>query len=229
MTETFLDSIQFQPDYENLIKRLRLRPGSPMLEDFSAFFDEIVEIARPKVYYKVAFTDENDSNSVVIDGIRFESRVLCVNLAEVHRIFAYLATCGVELEAHRAGETDILRQYWADAVMEAALQAAMLALREDMSLRYQVGKTSGMNPGSLPDWPISQQKPFFELLGETANRTGVRLTESMLMVPAKSTTGLFFETESDFVNCQLCPRKSCPNRRAGYDQDLYEARYDNPG
>ena len=228
MTETYLDTIQFQPDYENLTKRLRLRPGSPMFEDFNAFFDETVKIARPKVFYKVAFTDGNDSNSVVIDGIRFESRVLCVNLAEVHRVFAYLATCGVELAEQRARETDILRQFWADALMEAALQSAMGVLREDMITRYQVGKTSAMNPGSLPDWPISQQKPFFELLGTTANRTGVRLTESMLMVPAKSTTGLFFETESEFVNCQLCPRKNCPNRRAGYNQDLYGARYNNP-
>jgi len=46
-----------------------------------------------------------------------------------------------------------------------------------------------------------------------------------LMVPAKSTTGLFFETESGFVNCQLCPRQTCLNRRAGYKPDLYDTRY----
>ena len=228
MTETLLDSIHFQPDYEDLARRLHLRPGSSNLEDFAEFCDEMVSIGRPKAFYKVAFIEANDSSSVVIDGIRFDSRVLCVNLAEVHRVFVYLATCGEELAERRANEMDILRQFWADAVMEAALKAAMSELQKDMTARYQVSKTASMNPGSLTDWPITQQKPFFELLGAAANRTGVRLTESMLMVPAKSTTGLYFETDRDFVNCQLCPRRTCPNRRAGYDPDLYDSRYKRP-
>ena len=225
MTETFLDAIPFQPDIETIASRLHLRPGSPNLEEFTIFLEEMAEIARPKAFYKVAFIEANDLSSVLIDGVRFDSRVLCVNLADVHRVFVYLATCGHELAERRAVEKDILRQFWADAVMEAALQAAMAALKEDLKSRYQVGKTSTMNPGSLPDWPITQQQPFFELLGTTAHLTGVHLTDSMLMVPAKSTTGLFFETESDFINCQLCPRQTCPNRRAGYKPDLYDSRY----
>jgi hypothetical protein len=226
--ETFLDAIEFQPDFEALARRLHLSPGSSNLDDFTVFFNEMAAIARPKAFYKVAFIEANDSNSVLIDGIRFDSRVLCVNLAEVHRVFAYMATCGQELAERRAGENDILRQFWSDAVMEAALHTAMARLKDDLKARYQVGKTSAMNPGSLPDWPITQQRPFFDLLGAAASRTGVRLTESMLMVPAKSTTGLFFETESDFVNCQLCPRQTCPNRRAGYKPDLFNSRYKQP-
>jgi len=225
MTETFLDAIQFQPDFEALTRRLHLRPGNPNLEDFTIFLEELAEVARPKAFYKLAFIEANDSSSVLIEGIRFDSRVLCVNLADVHRVFVYLATCGQELAEKRAEEKDILRQFWADTVMEAALQAAMVALKEDLRSRFQVGKTSTMNPGSLPDWPITQQQPFFELLGAAANRTGVSLTESMLMVPAKSTTGLFFETESDFINCQLCPRQTCPNRRAGFKPDLFDSKY----
>ncbi len=225
MTETFLDAIQFQPGFEALTRRLHLRPGSPNLEDFTIFLEEMVGIARPKAFYKLAFIEANDTSSVLIDGVRFDSRVLCVNLADVHRVFVYLATCGRELAEKRAEEKDILRQFWADAVMEAALQAAMTALKEDLRSRFLVVKTSTINPGSLPDWPITQQQPFFELLGAAANLTGVFLTESMLMVPAKSTTGLFFETESDFINCQLCPRQTCPNRRAGYKPDLYNSKY----
>jgi hypothetical protein len=151
--------------------------------------------------------------------------VLCVNLSEVHRVFPYLATCGVELAERRASEDDILRQFWADAIMEAALQSAVQAFAADLSARFGAGKLAAMNPGSLPDWPLSQQAPFFELLGPGARRTGVTLSETMLMQPAKSVSGLFFETESGFVNCQLCPRRACPNRRADYDRDLSDKKY----
>ena len=228
MTEIFLDPIHFKPDYEALTKRLHLRPGNANLTDFSEFFEEMVAIGRPKAFYRLSFIEANDSNSVQINGIRFDSRVLCVNLAEVHRVFVYVATCGEELAERRASEKDILRQFWADAVMEAALQAAIAELKQDMTARYQVSKTAAMNPGSLSDWPITQQKPFFELLGASAKRTGVRLTESMLMIPAKSTTGLYFETEGNYINCQLCPRQTCPNRRAGYNSKLYDSRYKQP-
>ncbi len=228
MEEVFLDSIPFKPDFESLTRRLHLKSGSPHLEDFSILFNEMAEIARPKAFYKVSFIDESEADSIVINGVCFHSRVLCVNLADVHRVFAYVATCGREIADKRAGETDILSQFWADAVMESALQAAMAAMMEDMNGRYQLAKTSAMNPGSLPDWPITQQRAFFDLLGSSADRTGVRLLDSMLMTPSKSTTGIIFETESNFVNCQLCPRRTCPNRRAGYNPELFDTKYRQP-
>jgi hypothetical protein len=40
------------------------------------------------------------------------------------------------------------------------------------------------------------------------------------MIPRQSVSGLLFETEKDFVNCLLCPRDTCPNRRAPYDPAL---------
>jgi predicted transcriptional regulator len=53
----------------------------------------------------------------------------------------------------------------------------------------------------------------------------VRLTESFLMLPTKTVSGIFFPTEATFESCQLCPREECPNRRAPYEQALYESHY----
>jgi len=53
----------------------------------------------------------------------------------------------------------------------------------------------------------------------------VTLTDSFIMVPLKSASGLLFPTESTYENCQLCPREACPNRRMPYDPMLYESRY----
>jgi len=224
MDEFFLQHIVFVPDMAALTKRLRVRDDA-LLEDLRAFTAQMQEIARPKVFYRVSFIEQRAADHLLIDAVKLNSRVLCVNLGEVHRVFPFLATCGVELAEFRAQESDILREFWADAIMEAALQAAVQAFTTDLNARFGVGKLASMNPGSLPDWPITQQAPFFELLGPGARQTGVTLTESMLMQPAKSVSGLYFETETGFVNCQLCPRVSCPNRRAEFDAGLREQKY----
>jgi hypothetical protein len=82
-----------------------------------------------------------------------------------------------------------------------------------------------MNPGSLADWPIGQQVPLFSLLGDTERAVGVRLSSSLLMIPRKSVSGFQFPSEETFASCQLCPRSVCPNRRAPYDNALFEEKY----
>ncbi len=224
MEEFFLSNIDFEPDLDALAKRLRVRDEEAR-EDLRTFVEELRQIARPKGFYRAARVDRRGAGSVMIDQVQLTSQILCVNLGEVQRVFPYLATCGVELAERRAWEEDILHQFWADAIMETALHAAVLALMEHLVSHFGVGKTSAMNPGSLPDWPLTQQAPFFQLLGPNAGQTGVILMESMLMQPAKSVSGLFFETESGFINCQLCPRRGCPNRRAEFDPDLSHQKY----
>ena len=83
-----------------------------------------------------------------------------------------------------------------------------------------------MNPGSLEDWPIQQQTQVFELLGDPLRDVGVRLTDSFLMVPIKSVSGIRYPTETSFESCQLCPREKCTGRRAPYDPELWRKRYE---
>ena len=82
-----------------------------------------------------------------------------------------------------------------------------------------------MAPGSLADWPITQQQQLFSLFGDVEAKIGVRLTDSFLMLPMKSVSGVYFPTETSFESCRLCPRKVCPGRRAPYDPKLWEERY----
>jgi hypothetical protein len=47
---------------------------------------------------------------------------------------------------------------------------------------------------------------------------GVRLTDSLVMVPRKSVSGLFYPSETTFLHCMLCPRKGCKSRKAAFDE-----------
>ncbi len=228
MNHHIIDAIPFQPELADLARRLRVKENSPYLADLQRLRDEAECIARPKAVYKVAFIDARNGDDVIVDGVTLTSRVLRVNLDHVQRVFPYVATCGVELDAWAHAQDDMLFRYWADVIKEMAVRVAMQVAFEAMTARYGLGKTAVMSPGSLADWPLPQQQPLFTILGDVKAMIGVELTDSFLMIPNKSVSGLRFTTEEDFASCQLCPRENCPGRRMPYDDTLYDRKYRFP-
>lgn len=220
-----MDDIAFEPSLQKLMKKLRAKEGSRSAEQLAALLEEAKAIARPRAMYKVGYVSSRDESSVVIGGVRFRSRILRVNLDNVHRVFPFAVTCGRELHEWMRGKDDLLVRYYADVVSETALRAAAAQLKQHLAKQYGLGRTSTMSPGSLEDWPIQEQRPLFELLGDPEEAIGMRLTDSMLMIPSKSISGIRFPVEKTFESCQLCQRDRCPSRKAPYDEGLYERRY----
>ncbi|MBE0697210.1 MAG: vitamin B12 dependent methionine synthase [Anaerolineaceae bacterium] len=220
-----LDNIPFDPDLPWLFKRLRIKEGSVNHTELGHLIDQARPIGRPKALYQVSYITDRSEEWVEIQGERFNSRVLSVNLKNSHRVFPYLATCGSELQEWAASFDDMLLNYWAEIVKEAALFNAIRVLFESLDQRYRPGHTASMSPGSLQDWPIQQQTPLFHLFGGYTAQIGVRLTDSLLIVPTKTVSGIRFPTEADFESCELCPREGCPGRRAVYNAELYDSRY----
>lgn len=232
MTDTItthvLDKIPFTVDRPALMKKLRVKEGSLSEKELNGLLAQAAVLAQPRALLMEAYVTARGEEWVEIEGRRFQSRVLSVNLEQAHRVFPYLATCGPELH-HWSEELkecdDMLLSFWAEAIKEAALFCASQALDDYLKTRIHPGKTARMNPGSLADWPLEQQQVLFSLLGDTERSVGVQLTDSLLMLPNKTVSGIFYPTEIDFASCQLCPRENCPNRRAPYDPGLYASRY----
>jgi hypothetical protein len=227
MQTIVLDTIPFTVDRAAVRKTMGLpaEGSSDGLDELAAAAEKI---ARPRVAFKLAYIDSRDGDLTVIDGITFTSRVLRVNLDPVHRVFPHVVTCGREIESWSEAYSDPLEMFAADAIKEQALGAAFAFLQAHLGKAYGVTAVSHMNPGSLPDWPLPQQVPLFQLLGDVEALIGVHLKESFLMVPTKTVSGIFFPTESRFESCQLCPREDCPGRRAPYDAALFQSRYGQP-
>ena len=93
------------------------------------------------------------------------------------------------------------------------VQQAENLLERTLLERYGIAQVSAMNPGSLKVWSLEEQVPLFELLAPLPEKLGVTLLPSLMMRPEYSVSGVFFQTDSKFYNCQLCPKKECPNRR----------------
>lgn len=220
-----LNDVRVELSVDDLARRLHVRAETPQLAELAQLVEDAARAARPKAIGGIAYVEEHGDDYVVIDGIRFDSRVLAVNLADTGRVFPYVATSGLELDAWAEGLDDFLHRYWSEAIREAALRLAMGAMFDWVDDSYRPGQTARMNPGSLADWPIQQQLPLFRLLGDVEGSIGVHLTDGLLMVPSKSVSGILFGTGDTFESCMLCPRVECPNRRAPYDPDLYARRY----
>jgi hypothetical protein len=227
MEKIILDHIAFDPDMAALMGRLHIEPGSAAAVELAGLVEQLRPIARPRVLYGLAYVTEKRDEEVTIEDVIFESRVLRVNLDARYHVFPYVATCGPEFDAwfKAQGQDDLLLTYWLDIIKETALRQAIRVFMDDLNARYAPGETSAMNPGSLANWPLTQQQPLFRLLGDPETDIGVRLTPSCLMEPNKSVSGIRFSTEESFASCQLCPREVCPGRRAPYDAALYERKY----
>jgi hypothetical protein len=216
MKPVVLDNIPFLLDAGELAPQLRIGPGSEDFEALQGLIAGVSRIARPKAIFTASFLTGRGEDFVELDGVVMMSRVMPVNFQAVHRAFPYVATCGAEAEEWSRGIADPLEAWWADTIKMHLLGAAIKYLGEHLKNTLRLGKFSSMNPGSLPDWPITEQAKLFSLLGNVKALIGVELTGSMLMLPTKSVSGIYFETEKGFENCALCHRENCSGRRAPF-------------
>jgi len=220
------DNIEFKLDAQSLIDRLRLSESSGLLDDFKRLLDEAEKIARPKYMIRQVEPENISDNSIGFSkNITLESRILAKNIKDSKRIFLIINTAGAELESWAEKyKNQMLENYWIGEIQIEALRCAEKAAILYLTDNFDVKSFGRMSPGSLKDWPITEQVKLFDLVGET-EKIGVSLTKHMAMVPLKTTSWIIFETEKHFENCMLCARDDCPSRRAEYNPTLYEEQY----
>lgn len=217
-----LDRLPYRIDGGDLRKVLRMTwPGAE--EQVRRLLETASGLIRARGVYRACSVDEREGDRVVLDGIAFRSRVLGRNLEGVERSFAYVVTIGADLEERAAQSRDLLEQFVLDVMANLAVGSARDALVDHIEHRYRLDSLSRMSPGSLPDWPIEAQAPLFSLLGEGPAALGVTLTESFLMKPRKTLSGLIFPSAVPFVSCRLCLLSTCPARKAAFDAALAES------
>jgi len=216
-----LENIQIKLDFEAVRRRLHLKRDSDLkpVENLVNIAQALIE---PRVLYKVSYVEEKLDDGVVVEGLQLISSVLRKNLDQAERVFPFVITIGKKISEKLDTCSDILEKFYLDTIGNVALTQVRLALKDHLKQKYAIEKTAFMAPGSLPNWPIEQQKPLFKLLGDVQASIGVKLTESLLMLPAKSVSGIYFPTETSFFSCQLCPRERCESRKAKYSQKVAE-------
>lgn len=204
---------------ESIVKRMRVSDQED-IDRINEMCEQAVAIAVPKAMFTVGYINDSNDEQVTIDEITFNSKLMSKNFSKLHRVFPFIATCGKEVYDWANTIDDVFERYWADYIMEAILRTPIKELYDAIKKEFGLDKLSSMNPGSLEGWPIDQQGKLFSLFKKGEQPIGVTLTETFLMIPQKSVSGILFPSDSNYVNCQLCDRENCQSRRAPFDIKL---------
>ncbi len=219
-----LSNIPVKFNTPDLLSRLHIEPNSEDADEFGKLVETVSSIANPKAMFDVCYIEDRTDNTVSVGGATFTSRALRINTDKVEMVFPFVATCGAEFDRIDILRDEMLKQYWLDELKAAALCAAHNYLSSHLKERYALPGTASMSPGSGDSdvWHIEQQRILFSLLGDAEKAVGVRLTDTCLMIPNKSISGIAYPSEVTFETCRLCHRKQCCGRKAPFDKVLFE-------
>jgi hypothetical protein len=162
----------------------------------------------------------------VPDGVLFcgdvefaVERMIASQLRDCTAVAVFTVTAGAELERwskERTDDEDILTGYILDVIGSEVAECAVQWLEEklDAFLRPQaLGSTTRYSPGYC-GWNVSEQKKLFSLLPE--NFCGISLTESSLMLPIKSVSGIIGvgpSAKKEGYLCSACEDEDCLYRK----------------
>lgn len=190
-----------------------------------ALIEEAEKIAVPKAIFKECFIRERGTDFVVLDEIKFKSRIISVNLSSENRAFPYIVTCGTELKDWCDSNNSKLKKKIAEFITQQILIHYHSLLKNYIEKNFNTGNLARVNPGSTMDWDIKEQKNIFSILGDEVNSTGVTLDNNFFMYPEKTYSGIYFHNETDYKNCYMCNAEGCPLRERNYDESYYDKHF----
>jgi len=170
--------------------------------------------AQYNIFHGVQF--DNDTKSVEINNISFHiKKIVFGQIKKSDSVAIFLCTAGEEIgiRSRKAmQERDLLRGYIYDVVGSEIVEAAADLMQNELEKAViSSGKkiTNRYSPGYC-GWDVAEQHKLFQLIPD--NFCGIRLTESALMDPVKSVSGIIGIGENVKMNpytCSLCDLKDC--------------------
>ena len=192
--------------------------GDAQEEAVVAAWNKAAALAEPAVMVRQVDVIHGEKGVCEIGGQSVSSAVLDKNLAGLHRAFAFVATCGRQMALEDSDNENVKAALF--VLRMQSLRAAMDYALSWTKEHFVLSKIATVNPGSLPQWPISEQPVLFSMIGDVKGELGIELTKTMFMWPSESASGLIFETEHDYKNCMACKKLDCIGRQAPYNEAL---------
>ncbi len=193
---------------------------SGLIEEILTESKEISNIkAQYAIFHGVLF--DNDTKTVEINNSSFHiKKIVFGQIKKSDSVAIFLCTAGEEIgiRSRKAmQERDLLKGYIYDVtgseiveaaadLMQAELEKSMLGSGKKITNRYSPGYCG---------WDVAEQHKLFQLIPDNFCR--IRLTESALMDPVKSVSGIIGigkDVKSNPYTCRMCDLKDCIYRRA---------------
>jgi hypothetical protein len=195
-------------------------------EIVTALIEEIIkesqEFCNIKSEYNIYEAIEfiNSDKSIEINRINFQvKKIVFGQIKKSDSIAVFLCTAGEEIgiRSRKAMyEGDPLKGYIYDILGSLVVDAATDLMQDELEKSvFSSGKkiTNRYSPGYC-GWDVEEQHKLFQLVPD--NFCGIRLTDSALMDPVKSISGIIGIGESVKYNpytCSLCNMMDCTYRK----------------
>jgi hypothetical protein len=173
--------------------------------------------AEYRIYKEIVLDKQN--KSLYVNDIQFNiQNIVFSQLKKTEFIAVFVCTAGGEIGIRSRQEMmggDPLKGYILDIIGSLIVEGAGGLMHEELVVSagrsgYKI--TNSYSPGYC-GWSVAEQHRLFSLLPE--NFCGIRLTESALMEPVKSASGIIGIGEHVKYNkntCSYCDRKDCAYR-----------------
>ncbi len=174
--------------------------------------------AEYQIFENISFND--DKKTITIENITFDiKKIIYGQIKKSDSAALFLCNAGEEIglrSRKSMKEGDLLRGYVYDVVGSEAVEAAADLMQYQLEANMKsLGSniTNRFSPGYC-GWMVVEQHKLFSLMPD--NYCGIRLTESALMDPIKSVSGIIGigkNVKKAPYTCSFCDMKDCIYRR----------------
>lgn len=191
-------------------------------EPVSILINEVTEELLPtsdiraeyRVFKEISLSGVN--KSLQVEGITFNIKpIIYRQIKEAEEVALFICTAGPvvgEMSRQSMKDGDLLRGYVYDVIGTEIVEAAADRMQEEMRKSMAaLGKeiTNRFSPGYC-GWDVAEQHKLFSFFKD--NFCGITLTESALMNPVKSVSGIIGigrNVRYMPYQCKLCDDKNC--------------------
>jgi len=180
------------------------------------------DICRIKAQYSV-FENirlDNRQRTLEIGKVTFSpGKIIYGQLKNTESLVVFLCTAGKEIgnvSRKAMSEKDLLRGYVLDVIGSELVEAAADLMQEGIGKDFADGGykiTNRYSPGYC-GWDVSEQNELFRLIPD--NYCGIKLTDSYLMDPVKSVSGIIGigrNVKKHPYTCNICDMQDCIYRK----------------
>ncbi len=195
-------------------------PSARMVSLVDEYIENVHQFIAPSFSYVVRDIELAQGTSVLLeDGVIFESGVIAQLLEKANKVAVFMLTIGKYIEdtvAQLARGGLVLQAAVLDAIGSDAVERLADSVESQISeVAHNQGLTISrrFSPGYC-DWDVSQQKIVFRAM--KGDYAGIHLTESCLMIPRKSISGIIAigtDSVENYNPCKTCDKHDCVGRR----------------
>ncbi len=220
--EIFVDASSLDISREQIFKELGYAENA-IPEFFGEQIDEILEryqrLCSIRAAYRIVDVSVHNNHGLLVNNTLFDlNKIIAFQLKNAERLVVFICTIGAQMEnwsSQLFSEGDGVKAHFVDTIASAAVEKATDLLHdyiEQKMTEKRLSVTNRFSPGYC-GWSLSEQHLLFSFF--PSGCCGIELTESALMLPRKSTSGVIgvgSSVKKEPYYCDRCTNQDCTYR-----------------